>query len=55
MYFKYKDLTEFEKTYNNPVVTQEITGADCSCGARREMKSETVTVDIGNYHSLQRK
>lgn len=50
MYFKYKDLTEFEKTYNNPGVTREITGTDCSCGARREMKLETATVDIGNYH-----
>ncbi len=50
MYFKYKDLAEFEKVYNDPVAMREITGADCSCGARREMKLETVTVDIGNYH-----
>lgn len=50
MYFKYKDLTEFEKVYNDPVATREITGADCSCGARREMILETATVDIGDYH-----
>ena len=50
MYFKYKDLAEFEKVYNDPVAMREITCADCSCGARREMKLETVTVDIGNYH-----
>ena len=50
MYFKYKDLAEFEKVYNDPVAMREITGADCSYGARREMKLETVTVDIGNYH-----
>lgn len=50
MYFKYKDLAEFEKAYNDPVTMRQITGADCSCGARREMKLETVTVDIGNYH-----
>ena len=50
MYFKYKDLAGFEKVYNDPVAMREITCADCSCGARREMKLETVTVDIGNYH-----
>ena len=50
MYFKYKDLAEFEKAYNDPVTMRQITGADCSCGARREMKLETVTVNIGNYH-----
>ena len=38
MYFKYKDLAEFEKAYNDPVTMRQITGADCSCGARREMK-----------------
>lgn len=49
MYFKYKDLIEFEKTYNSPEVQQEIINTNCTCGARREMNLETTTVDIDAY------
>lgn len=46
----YATLEEFESTYNNPNVFNQLNAVRCSCGQYMEMNPETVTVDIATYH-----